>query len=476
MDPTILYAAAAMAVTFVFTTRRLRSQKKDSRGRRIGSCTRARVRRSVESVYHEIGDVMFRRAYRMTYGSFQELHRLLQPEMQRVHKQIQEEAVRKRKNRTRAAPGRVHRKTWKRYVPNGGISTAARLAIALRFFAGGDIYDVAPLFGVGNTDAFYSVWIVVEAVHRTSLFNLIFPQDHDAQRTLAQQFRMRSQAGFDCCVGAVDGILIWILQPKATCCKESKCDATKFFCGRKHKFGLNCQAVSDCRGRFLDMSIRYPASTSDCLAFESSALFGRLQSGLLAEGLCIFGDNAYLNSPFLATPYPNVSSGYKDAYNFFHSQLRIKVECAFGMFVQRWGVLRSAIPSGISVRRTTALVLALAKIHNFCIDQTDTIILSNTAADEVDLMSRETGSIPVDVTNYDEDGTHDDSWTPSQLLGGSEHFDDVPRQIRVTRRRLYNDVRLPRERLAEDYVKENNYRRPRPRGTMTRQQDPQQAV
>ena len=191
--------------------------------------------------------------------------------------------------------------------------------------------------------------------------------------------------------------------------------------------------------------------------------------------MCIFGDNAYLNSPFLATPYPNVSSGYKDAYNFFHSQLRIKVECAFGMFVQRWGVLRSAIPSGISVRRTTALVLALAKIHNFCIDQTDTMILSNTPADEVDLMSRGTGSIPVDASDY-EDGTHDDSWTPSQLLVGSKHFDDVPREIRITRRRLYNDVRLPRERLAEDYVKENNYRRPRPRGTMARRQDPQQAV
>ena len=241
---------------------------------------------------------MFRRAYRMTYGSFQELHRLLQPEMQRVHKQIQEEAVRKRKNRTRAAPGRVHRKTWKRYVPNGGISTAARLAIALRFFAGGDIYDVAPLFGVGNTDAFYSVWIVVEAVHRTSLFNLIFPQDHDAQRTLAQQFRMRSQAGFDCCVGAVDGILIWILQPKATCCKESKCDATKFFCGRKHKFGLNCQAVSDCRGRFLDMSIRYPASTSDCLAFESWP--SRVDFWLK---VCVYLETTHiLTHPFLLLP------------------------------------------------------------------------------------------------------------------------------------------------------------------------------
>ena len=62
----------------------------------------------------------------------------------------------------------------------------------------------------------------------------------------------------------------------------------------------------------------------------------------------LFGDNAYLNSLFMATPYPNVSGDpekkTKDDYNSFHSQLHIRVECAFGMLVQRWGILRSAFP------------------------------------------------------------------------------------------------------------------------------------
>jgi hypothetical protein len=105
------------------------------------------------------------------------------------------------------------------------------------------------------------------------------------------------------------------------------------------------------------MSIKYPAATSDCLAFESSQLYEDLEKGLLAEGLCIFGDNAYINSPFVATPYPNVPGGYKDAYNFFHLQLQIRVECAFGMFVQRWGVLRSALPCGVSIQKTISLVV-----------------------------------------------------------------------------------------------------------------------
>ena len=107
----------------------------------------------------------------------------------------------------------------------------------------------------------------------------------------------------------------------------------------KGKFGLNCQAVSDVNGRILDISIVYGGASSDCLAFEASDLFRKLECGLLHESLVLFGDNAYLNSHFMVTPYPNVSSGSKDDYNFFHSQLRIRVECCFGMLVKRWGVL-----------------------------------------------------------------------------------------------------------------------------------------
>ena len=218
----------------------------------------------------------------------------------------------------------------------------------------------------------------------------------------------------------------------------------------------------------MDISIRYPASTSDCLAFESSELYGKLTNGILAEGLCIFGDNAYLNSPFLATPYPNVSSGYKDAYNFFHSQLRIRVECAFGMLVQRWGILRSAMPKGVTIRKTTALVVALAKLHNFCINQKDTNIAPMTAADELRLMTNEIGSIVLEnSTAVGDDGNVDGAneyMIPRQLIGAGDHFEDVPREVRDSRRRSFLDSRLPRERQSEDYVQDNNYQRPRPRG------------
>ena len=142
-----------------------------------------------------------------------------------------------------------------------------------------------------------------------------------------------------------------------------------FFCGRKGKFGLNCLAVSDVRGRILDLSIGLPGASSDCITFEGSDLYERLELGLLKNGLVLFGDNAYLNTRYKATPFPNVSSGSKDDYIFFHSQVRIRVKCAFGILVSRWGILRSAIPCNITIVRTIALVSCLARLHNFCIDE-----------------------------------------------------------------------------------------------------------
>ncbi len=81
----------------------------------------------------------------------------------------------------------------------------------------------------------------------------------------------------------------------------------KFLCDHKHKLGLNCQAVADVNGKILDISVVYSASAADCVTFEASDLHARLEDGLLQNGFVLFGNNAYLNSIFMATPYSNVS-------------------------------------------------------------------------------------------------------------------------------------------------------------------------
>jgi hypothetical protein len=203
-------------------------------------------------------------------------------------------------------------------------------------------------------------------------------------------------------------------------------------CGRKKKYWWNCQAVCDVRGRILDISVQYPGSISDCLAFEGMSLFQRLEQGILDPRLCLFGDNAYLNTPYMATPYPAISGGTKDAYNFYHSQLRIRIECAFGMLTHRWAILQSAIPMNVSVKKTVALVLALAKLHNFCIDNDvrhcDVAYIS--AADE--WRNEMNGAVPLMETQHSESGR---DVTACQLLDGGHHFDDIGLPERYNRQR-----------------------------------------
>ncbi|KAL3792720.1 hypothetical protein ACHAW5_005825 [Stephanodiscus triporus] len=139
-------------------------------------------------------------------------------------------------------------------------------------------------YGVSHASVFVSVWVVIEAIKNLEEFDIEYPTSHNDQLRIAKAFEQKSKVGFHNCVGAIDGILIWIHKPSEKEAKLSKVDQKKYLCGRKHKFGLNCQAVCDVRGRFLDISITYGGSSSDCLAFEDSNLHKRLEQGLLRSG------------------------------------------------------------------------------------------------------------------------------------------------------------------------------------------------
>lgn len=402
--------------------------QRPNRSTRLGKPTRYRVRISVEYIYQSLGPIYFRRAYRMTFETFQRLYEILEPYLARVIGEDPES---------------------KRYVPNGRITKSVRLACAIRYFAGGSPYDIMCKYGLGHSDFFRSVWFVVDAVNMVQEFHISYPSSHDEQLQIAHGFRQKSAADFTQCAGAIDGILIWIPQPTTDDSDVTGVGVTKYLCARKGKFGLNCQAVCDARNRFLDISITYPGSTSDCLAFEGSALYSRLEDGLLHPNLCLFGDNAYINTHYMATPFSGGVGGSKDAYNFYHSQLRINIECAFGILTERWGILRSAMPRGITIKKTTALVICLAKLHNFCINHHEGM-LPGTSNDQLHIESNESGHVALvqrELTG--------DQHVPAQLIGAGHHFQDVVRRDR----RQQQDTNLPRYQLLA-HVEEAGLSRP----------------
>ena len=329
-----------------------------SRPRRVA---RTRHQRSVQEVYDGLGPTYFRRAYRMEYSTFWLLHDKLTASMEenlyRVRRRplpgdgVGDIGCRGRQGGNYSLPP----------IPNGPIQTSVRLACVIRYFAGGCPYDMMAIYGVSYVEVMTSVWTVVESVNKYKPFDIQYPKDHAKQQEIAREFEAVSGVRFNNCAGAIDGVIIWISKPSEKDATEAETARQKLFCARKNKFGLNMQAVSDVRGRILDMSIKLGGASSDCLAFEASDLFQNLESGgLLQDGLVLLGDNAYINSPYMATPFPNVSRGAEDIYNFYHSQLRIRVECCFGQLVHRWGMLRSAIPYNITITKVVGSLNFLA--------------------------------------------------------------------------------------------------------------------
>eukprot|EP00980_Cylindrotheca_fusiformis_P019484 scaffold6726_cov118-Cylindrotheca_fusiformis.AAC.1 len=103
----------------------------------------------------------------------------------------------------------------------------------------------------------------------------------------------KSKAGFSNCGGAIDCMLVWTSKP------TEKLDELK--------------AVCDHKRRFRDVFIGHPGSASDFTVWLDCSLRQRIEDGgAIRDGFVLFGDNAYINTPYLVAPFKNVKSGSKD--------------------------------------------------------------------------------------------------------------------------------------------------------------------
>jgi hypothetical protein len=202
-------ASAAITIKLLVVKLKMMSQKKSKQRNTI---IRSRIRKLVASIFEELGDIYFHRAYRMKYSTFCTLADMLGPFIASV---------------SRKSP------TSKNYRHNGAILTSVRLASALCWFAGGSIYNIMTTVGISHTKAMDSCWYVVDAINKINNLQFLYPTNHEEQRAIAAEFQAVSAADFKCCAGAIDGILIWIHKPTQKGCNAGGCMSGKFFCGRK---------------------------------------------------------------------------------------------------------------------------------------------------------------------------------------------------------------------------------------------------
>ena len=249
----------------------------------------------------------------------------------------------------------------------GPIDTRVKLASTMRILFGEKQKSMVDVFKISECSAHTALFNVIDRINACpDLDGNVFNADHTIPtlEKRAGDFAVRSSFPriMRHCVGAIDGLLIKTQQPEA---KEVG-NVRSFYSGHKKGFGLNMQGVCDSECRFTGFSCNTAGSTSDYTAFRHAHFYGLWP--MLPQPFFYFGDCAYPLSPNLITPYIGTQlSADQDAFNFFHSQLRITIERTFGIFVNVFAIFHA--PLQCSIANACKIVEACVKLHNYRINE-----------------------------------------------------------------------------------------------------------
>src|ERR1043165_8265974 len=160
--------------------------------------------------------------------------------------------------------------------------------------------------------------------------------------------------GFNNVIGAIDGthIILGIAPLKQP----------EIYWNRKKKYSIQCQAIVDHCGVFIDYKIGWSGSVHDAKVYRNSFFYQNV-STLINGWDYLLGDSAYPLSTFLIKPFNNPENNLQTQFNIKHSLHRVVVENAFGRLKNRFGCLKELNVRKISsaVRITECCMI----LHNF---------------------------------------------------------------------------------------------------------------
>ena len=167
------------------------------------------------------------------------------------------------------------------------------------------------------------------------------PSTPEEWSTIYEQYKRKStdeiMAG---CVVCIDGFFQRCNRPT----KKEVANVISYYSGHYESYGLNCQACVKPDLQFMYFGVVSPGSTNDNISYtQADELKAALTS--LPPGLFGLGDAAYTLSEHLLIPFTGSDrlDPAQDAFNYYLSQLRIRVETAFGRLVKKFGILSGKV-------------------------------------------------------------------------------------------------------------------------------------
>jgi hypothetical protein len=244
------------------------------------------------------------------------------------------------------------------HVSGTPILAETRLAVALRFLAGGMALDLSIIYHISLAEVYSTIWRVVDAINGALVVE--FPLGDPLKLAqLEREFRAKSCfEGWEGQVGAVDGCHFKTISPGVRVPNPRS-----FFVARKDEFALLATAVCDADRRFLFWDINVTPTTHDSQSWALSRLGMAVADGELDSRYFIVGDSAYISSDQMIVPMNKPGGTH---FDFVQSSNRMCIECAFGMLIRRWGILWR--PIEVRADRRAKLISCCMRLHNYCID------------------------------------------------------------------------------------------------------------
>jgi DDE superfamily endonuclease len=218
----------------------------------------------------------------------------------------------------------------------GVILPELRLYCTIRWLAGGSYTDISLFTGISQASFYRVCWQTIHAICECDELQLHFPTTlEECQEAAAGSRSISRGEAFVTCVRAIDGYLLATKAPP----KDIVNNVHSYFSGHYQRYGVNVQAVCDHLSRFTYIAVAGPGVMNDSITIQEVDIGEMIEK--LPFGFCVIGDCAYNATEHLI---PLFSGADKlkpelDDFNFFGSQLRIRIEMAFGMMQKKWGIL-----------------------------------------------------------------------------------------------------------------------------------------
>ena len=333
------------------------------------------------------------------------------------------------------------------------ISKEIKIASSLRILFGGSVNDVREIFGLSNSYQYKIFNDFLDVVLKTKRLHITLPlrsKLEDVRKGFDSLTNIKLLNG---CVGALDGFFQETKAPT----KDEVGNVISFYSGHYESYGINCQGMCDSKLRFLFFAVVSPGSTNDNIAFSQSIGLKEFIEKL-PDGMYIVADVAYTVSDKLLTPFTGSQKNdvNRDSFNFYLSQLRIRIEMAFGLLRCKFRILKKPLEKSMAVN--SKIIMTCAILHNFLIDHKLGEYDNNkeTNTHDVTNNNQQSTSFEVDVDNfgetiYDQEIQRETS-TPSNMTFYPNLVDDnFQEQVK--------GISVTREFIVE-IIKENEYKRP----------------